>query len=200
MGAGFGCGCSAVGAGGGPKSGVVKYRLCVLESSAMVLAPYSVFTVSTSLYLSGVSSWKMWTLPSRVETKISPVSGSNTFASAPRTDGKRLDHLAIVRVQDHQLLRVAARRKKPPVLAVHGQGSRLSRRRHRPPRLHRQRAGIDRHHLILVLNVVVDHSFVVSDCELRPTSQRNTLHHRPLRPPTPPRPLRVAFYPTNVLP
>src|SRR5215469_1328518 len=34
---------------------------------SMVLAPYSVVTVSTSLSLSGESRWKMWTFPSRVE-------------------------------------------------------------------------------------------------------------------------------------
>jgi hypothetical protein len=40
--------------------------LWVFGSSAIVLAPNSVFTVSTTLYLSGESSWMMWRVPSRV--------------------------------------------------------------------------------------------------------------------------------------
>src|SRR5260370_9775383 len=89
--------------------------------------------------------------------------------------------LGFAPAKNTQLLGVPRRRKKPPVLALHGQGSRLSRRRHRPPRLHRQRAGINRHHLILLPHVVVDDALPVSDWELRPTSQRHTLHDRPLR-------------------
>jgi hypothetical protein len=38
----------------------------LLGSSAIVLAPNSVFTVATTLYLSGESSWMMWRVPSRV--------------------------------------------------------------------------------------------------------------------------------------
>jgi len=38
-----------------------------LGPMSMVLAPYSVVSVSTSLSLSGESRWKMWTFPSRVE-------------------------------------------------------------------------------------------------------------------------------------
>ncbi len=67
------------------------------------------------------------------------------------------------------------------MLAVHGQGSRLSRGRHRPVRLDRQRVGIDCHHLILVFNVVVYRSLSISHRELRATSQRNALHHCSIR-------------------
>jgi hypothetical protein len=43
-----------------------RRRLWIFGSSAIVLAPNSVFTVSTTLYLSGESSRMMWRVPSRV--------------------------------------------------------------------------------------------------------------------------------------
>jgi hypothetical protein len=48
-----GRGFSAVGGGGGPRSANGRNILCVFKSRAMVLAPGSVFTVSSTLYLSG---------------------------------------------------------------------------------------------------------------------------------------------------
>src|SRR2546427_4841561 len=46
---------SGVGAGAGAKSANGKNILCVFKSRAMVLAPGAVFTVSSTLYLSGDS-------------------------------------------------------------------------------------------------------------------------------------------------
>jgi hypothetical protein len=47
--------------------------LWVFGSSPIVLAPNSVFRVSTTLNLSGESSWMMWSVPSRVAAAIKPV-------------------------------------------------------------------------------------------------------------------------------
>src|SRR5580704_1828320 len=52
-----GCGCFSVGARGGLKSDVLRKTRCVFGSTWLVFAPYSVFTLSTSLSLSGESSW-----------------------------------------------------------------------------------------------------------------------------------------------
>src|SRR2546421_4050672 len=53
---GNGRGCFSVGGAGGLKSDVLRKTRCVFVSTWQVLAPYSVFTVSTSLSLSGESS------------------------------------------------------------------------------------------------------------------------------------------------
>src|SRR5207249_1847775 len=56
LGVGNGRGCFSVGAAGGLKSDVLRKTRWVLVSTWQVLAPYSVFSVSTSLSLSGESS------------------------------------------------------------------------------------------------------------------------------------------------
>src|SRR3954463_2723271 len=53
---GHGCGLDAVGAGGGPNWAVTTKTLCVLASSAMVRAPFWVFTFSATMNLLGDSS------------------------------------------------------------------------------------------------------------------------------------------------
>ena len=70
-----GRGFSGVGAGAGPKSANGKNILCVFKSRAMVLAPGAVFTVSSTLYLSG-DSWRITvTVLSPLELNTRRVSG-----------------------------------------------------------------------------------------------------------------------------
>src|SRR4051812_40153937 len=59
-----GGGASGAGGGAGPRSGWKRYALCVVGSTAMVLAPANVATVATTVYLSGESWWTTVTLPS----------------------------------------------------------------------------------------------------------------------------------------
>src|SRR5436190_1079709 len=52
------------GAGAGPRSGWNRYTLCVLGSTQIVLAPATVGTVATTVYLSAESWCATVTLPS----------------------------------------------------------------------------------------------------------------------------------------
>src|ERR1700691_6211500 len=62
--------------------------MCVLGSSAMVRAPFSVLTFSTTVYLSGESSWITVSTPScPQEFNTYFVSGSNQVASTPSPIG-----------------------------------------------------------------------------------------------------------------
>ena len=71
-----GCGLSAVAAGGGPNFAVTVKTLCVFVSRAMVRAPGSVFTFSTTLNFCGESSFTTVSTPSPQEANASPVSSS----------------------------------------------------------------------------------------------------------------------------
>ena len=82
-------------------------------------APGSVFRVSTSLNLSGESSWNIWTNPSRVEAYISPVAGIVDAGVHAALNGKRLDHFPGIRVHRHEHLRFAPCNKEPAVFSIH---------------------------------------------------------------------------------
>src|SRR5205807_7128405 len=80
---GRGLGRSGVAGGGGPKSAVARKTLCVLVSTVIVRAPLCVGTLSTTLNLSGESSWTMVNVPSPFELNAKPVPGSKPLASTP---------------------------------------------------------------------------------------------------------------------
>jgi len=155
-----------------------QVMLCVFESSAIVLAPYSVFTVSTSLYLSGVSSWKIGPcLP--VWRQRSVPSPAQKHSRPPRADRKRLDHLAIVRVKNHQLLWL-----RPPRKAAGARGPcEGSRLPPVPPAIATSPSAWWNRSppTSFCPQCVVDHSLAVGRRELRSTSQRNAFHHRAVR-------------------
>src|SRR4029077_799289 len=65
----------------------VQKSLWVFGSSAIHFAPYSVLTGSTTLHLSGESSWNIWIISSRVETNTRPVAGSKAVAPWPALIG-----------------------------------------------------------------------------------------------------------------
>src|SRR2546427_6694367 len=68
---------------GGSKSAAGRKMLWVFRSSPMVRALRLVGTFSTTVYLSGASSWITVITPSPQEAKKSFVAGSNAAASGP---------------------------------------------------------------------------------------------------------------------
>ena len=85
-----GFGVSAVGAGGDPRSNNGKNIFFVFRSRVMFRAPGAVFTVSSTLYLSGDSCWMTETVPSPLEVYIRRVSGSYAESSGPGPIGTEL--------------------------------------------------------------------------------------------------------------
>src|SRR5258707_7254653 len=85
------------------------------------LFPYTTLfrSVSASLNLSGESSWNTWTMPSRVETKSSPVSGSYAAASTPAEIGNRSEeHTSELQSRQYLVCRLLLEKKKKLVIVV----------------------------------------------------------------------------------
>src|SRR5580693_4322591 len=78
-----GCGCSAVGGGGGPNFAVTTKTWWVLSSRARVRAPSWVFTFSATLNLLGDSSRTTVSTPSPQDAKARLVPSSKAVASTP---------------------------------------------------------------------------------------------------------------------
>jgi hypothetical protein len=66
------------------------------------MAPNSFFTVSTTLYSSGESSWMMWSVASRVAAAIRPVFGVVYVSVDTVADWERLTYdFSAVGIHDH---------------------------------------------------------------------------------------------------
>src|SRR5205807_5521677 len=95
-----------------------------------------------------------------------------------RSDREGLKNFSVIRIHHHQHLGAAARREEPPVLPVHGHGHRRSGRRNRPSSFDRERARVDRDHVVFFLVIVVNHSLAIGDRELYTAAQIDGLHYR----------------------
>src|SRR5882762_1753923 len=84
----------------------------------------------------------------------------------PGSDGERLNDFSIVRIHHHHELRVTACGKEAPVLCINCQRDSLSFRSDRPAVLDFESFGINGHHVVLILIIVVKHPLPIDSGEL----------------------------------
>ena len=94
-----------------------------------------------------------------------------------RADRERLNHFSAVCIQHHQVLRIAAAAKQPPMRRVHRQRGRRACGCQRPAGFDLQRVRVDRHQFGLVFKIHKYGSFAVRHGKLRPAAQCDRSHH-----------------------